>query len=300
MISRYHQKKTIYMVISRYHNMSQLNLSNKENEASEKESLKNTKIGNVWKLGDYRSISTMLPSISSHLVRSINVQSGEDVLDIACGNGNTAITAGRIGANVTGIDITTELLDLAAEEAKIAQVDGITWRAGDAQNLPFEDESFDVVLSTFGHMFAPQPDLVAKEMMRVTKKGGRIGFATWPPELAIGSIFKANGKHLPKPVNSPPSPILWGVPEVIEKRLNEVSKVHFERGTALFPILSPNHFWEFMSTKYGPLINTIQILNNRGDSSETDLLRDDFLKAIGPYVFDNSIGLGYLLTIAKR
>ena len=190
--------------------MSQLNLSNKENEASDKESLKNTKTENVWKLGDYRSISTMLPSISSHLVRSINVRSGEDVLDIACGNGNTAITARRMGANVTGIDITTELLDLAAEEAKIAQVDGITWKEGDAQNLPFEDESFDVVLSTFGHMFAPQADLVAKEMIRVTKKGGRIGFATWPPELAIGSIFKVNGKHLPRPVNSSPSPILVG------------------------------------------------------------------------------------------
>ncbi len=280
--------------------MNQLDLSNKENEASDKESLKYTKTENVWKLGDYRSISTMLPSISSHLVRSINVQSGEDVLDIACGNGNTAITASRIGANVTGIDITAELLELAAEEAKIAQIDGITWRGGDAQNLPFEDESFDVVLSTFGHMFAPQSDLVAKEMIRVTKKGGRIGFATWPPELAIGSIFKVNGKHLVRPVNSPPSPILWGVPEVIEKRLNEVSKVHFERGTVLFPILSPNHFWEFMSTKYGPLINTIQILKNRGDSIEINSLRDDFLKAIDPYVFDNSIGLGYLLTLARR
>ena len=280
--------------------MSQINLSNNEIEASNKEGIKNTKIGNVWKLGDYRSISTMLPSISSHLVKSLNVQPGEDVLDIACGNGNTAIAAGRIGANVTGIDITPELLELAAEEAKIAQVDGITWREGDAQNLPFEDESFDVVLSTFGHMFASQPDLVAKEMIRVTKKGGRIGFATWPPELVIGSIFKVNGKYLPKPVNSPPSPILWGVPEVIEKRLNEVTKMHFERGTALFPILSPNHFWEFMSTKYGPLINTIQILKNRDDSNEANSLRDDFLNAIAPYFFDNSIGLGYLLTIAKR
>jgi SAM-dependent methyltransferase len=284
--------------------MSQLDLSNKENEtnniASDKGGLKNTKPGNVWKLGDYRSISTMLPSISSHLVRTLNVHSGEDVLDIACGNGNTAITAGRKGANVTGIDITTELLDLAVEEAKIAQVDGITWKEGDAQNLPFEDESFDVVLSTFGHMFAPQADLVAKEVIRVTKKGGRIGFTTWPPELAIGSIFKVNGKYLPRPVDSPPSPILWGVPEVIEKRLNEVTKVHFGRGTALFPILSPNHFWEFMSTKYGPLINTIQILKNRGGSIEIDSLRDDFLKVIDPYVFDNSIGLGYLLTIAKR
>ena len=266
--------------------MSQLDLSNKDNEAIDNGAiynggLKNTKSGNVWKLGDYRSISTMLPSISSHLVRLMNIKSGEDILDVACGNGNTAITARRMSANVTGIDITAELLELAVEEAKIAQVEGITWKEGDAQNLPFEDESFDVVLSTFGHMFAPQAELVAKEMIRVTKRGGRIGFATWPPELAIGSIFKVNGKHLPRPVNSPPSPILWGVPEVIEKRLNEVTKVHFERGTALFPILSPNHFWEFMSTKYGPLINTIQILKNRGgDSIETESLRDDFLKAI--------------------
>ena len=170
--------------------MSQLNLSNKENEAIDKGGLKNTKSGNVWKLGDYRSISTMLPSISSHLVRSMNIKSGEDILDVACGNGNTAITARRMSANVTGIDITAELLELAVEEAKIAQVEGITWKEGDAQNLPFEDESFDVVLSTFGHMFAPQAELVAKEMIRVTKRGGRIGFATWPPELAIGSIFK--------------------------------------------------------------------------------------------------------------
>jgi len=272
---------------------------NEESESAKETSLK-TKAENVWKLGDYRSISTMLPPISSHLVRLMNIQPGESVLDVACGNGNTAITAGRKSANVTGIDITSELLDLAAEESKIAQVNGVTWKEGDAQNLPFEDESFDVVLSTFGHMFAPQADLVAKEMIRVTKKGGRIGFSTWPPELAIGSVFKVNGKHLPRPLNSSSSPILWGVPEVIEKRLNEVTKVHFERGTVLFPILSPNHFWEFMSTKYGPLINTIQILKKRGDSYETDSLRDDFLKAIDPYVFDNSIGLGYLLTIAKR
>jgi len=281
--------------------MSQLNLSNKDNETNDKSGTQNTKAKNVWKLGDYRSISTMLPSISSHLVRSLNVHSGEVVLDVACGNGNTAITAGRMGANVTGIDITTELLDLASEEAKISKVDGITWKEGDAQNLPFADESFDVVISTFGHMFAPQADLVAKEMIRVTKKGGRIGFATWPPELAIGSIFKVNGKHLPRPTNGPPSPLLWGVPEVVEKRLNEVTKVHFERGTALFPILSPNHFWEFMSTKYGPLINTIQIIMDRyGDSTGSDSLRDDFLKAIDPYFFENGIELGYLLTIAKK
>ncbi|HET6588853.1 MAG TPA: methyltransferase domain-containing protein [Candidatus Nitrosocosmicus sp.] len=144
--------------------MSQLNI-----ESNREKSL-NLKAENVWKLGNYSSISTMLPPISDHLVRLADVYSGEYVLDVACGNGNTAITARRKGANVTGIDITSELLKRAAEEEKIALLDGIIWKEGDAQNLPFEDESFDVVLSSFGHMFAPQPDLVSKEMIRVTKK----------------------------------------------------------------------------------------------------------------------------------
>ena len=276
--------------------MSQIN----NERESEKEKTMNTKAENVWELGDYRSISTMLPPISDHLVRSIDVQSGESVLDVACGNGNTAITAGRKGANTTGIDITSELLNLAVEEAKIAQVDGITWKKGDAQNLPFEDESFDVVLSTFGHMFAPQPSLVAKEIIRVTKKGGRIGFATWPPELAIGSIFRVNGKYLPKNPDAPPSPILWGNPEVVKERLNGVSEIFYERGTAIFPILSPNHFWEFMSAKYGPLLKTIQLLKNQDGANQINLFRDDFLLAINPYVVENGIRLGYLLTVAKK
>ena len=144
------------------------------------------KTENVWALGDYRTIATFIPPISAHLTRLIKIQPGQSVLDVACGHGITAITARRKGANVTGIDITPELLSLALEEEKTAQVSGIVWKEGDAQNLPFEDESFDVVLSTFGHMFAPQPELAAKELMRVTKKGGRIGFATWPPELVIG------------------------------------------------------------------------------------------------------------------
>lgn len=276
-------------------NKSQSNINN------DKEKFVNTKIENVWKLGDYRSISTMLPPISSHLVRLMDIQLSESVLDVACGNGNTAITARRAGANnVTGIDITSELLTLAFEEERIAGVNGIIWKEGDAQNLPFEDASFDVVLSTFGHMFAPQPDLVAKELIRVTKKGGRIGFVTWPPELAIGSIFRVNSKYLPKNPNAPPSPILWGIPEVIKERLNGVSEIYFERGTAIFPLLSPGHFWEHMSTKYGPLIKTIQIMKNQDSANQINIFRDDFLHAINPYFVENGIRLGYLITIARK
>ena len=219
---------------------------------------------------------------------------------MACGNGNTAITARRKSSKITGIDITSELLDIASKESKIALLDGIEWKEGDAQNLPFEDESFDVVLSTFGHMFAPQPDLVSKEMIRVTKKGGRIGFTTWPPELAIGSIFKVNGKYLPKKPDAAPSPILWGNLEVVKERFNGMSDIYFERGTAIFPILSPGHFWEFMNTNYGPLLKTTQFIKNQDNIDQVNLFRDDFIHAIEPYMTDNSIRLGYLLTVAIK
>ncbi|WP_161486472.1 class I SAM-dependent methyltransferase [Candidatus Nitrosocosmicus hydrocola] len=280
--------------------MESTNSENKENESTNKGLQSNVKSNNVWALGNYQSISTMLPPISAHLIKLICIEKGESVLDIACGNGNTAISARRQGADVTGIDITPELLSLAVEEEKIANVSGIKWKEGDAQNLPFEDESFDVVLSTFGHMFAPDPELTAKEMIRVTKKGGRIGFATWPPELAIGSIFRTNAKHLPKNPNAPPSPILWGVTETIEKRLSGISQFYFERGIVTFPILSRNHFWEHMSKKYGPLIKSIEVLENLNDPNEPESLRIDFLKAIDPYFVDNGIRLGYLLTIATK
>jgi SAM-dependent methyltransferase len=278
-----------------------MNQLNKEMEFSTINTQTNTITPeNVWTLGDYRTVSTMLPPVSSHLVDLIKIKSGESVLDVACGNGNTAITARRKGANVIGIDITPELLEIAKEEEKIAQVTGIEWKEGDAQNLPFEDESFDVVLSTFGHMFASRPDLAAKELIRVTKEGGRIGFATWSPELAIGSIFKVNAKHLPRDPQAPPSPILWGNPDVVQERLSGVSELYFERGTLIFSILSPNHFWDRMSTRYGPLVKAIRVLNNTGNPSKVESLRNDFLRAIDPYIVDNGIRLGYLLTLAIK
>lgn len=281
--------------------MNTLNQLKKENDILSQEKPTDTKTNNVWAMGDYQSISTMLPPISSHLVRQLKIQPGDTVLDVACGNGNTAIIARRKGAIVTGIDITPELLSLAAKEEATAQVNGIVWKEGDVHNLPFEEESFDVVISTFGHMFSTNPELTTKEILRVTKKGGRIGFATWPPELAIGSIFRNNAKHLPKNSNnSTPSPLLWGIPEVVEKRMSGVSDIFFERGIATFPILSPNHFWQHMSTKYGPLIKVIQTLKDKDPVNEPQSLRNDFIRAIDPYFVDNNINLGYLLTIATK
>jgi ubiquinone/menaquinone biosynthesis C-methylase UbiE len=126
-------------------------------------------------------------------------RSNDNILDVACGTVNTSITAKRLkrDAKVTGIDFTPELLAQAKEEAALTEAEDIEWKEGNVQDPPFEDESFDVVLSSFGHMFAPNPEIAIKEMLRVTKRdGGCIAFATWPPELANGRMFEAMSKYI--------------------------------------------------------------------------------------------------------
>jgi SAM-dependent methyltransferase len=153
------------------------------------------KVKAIWGLGSYIDIATFLSPMSAHLVRAADVSRGEHVLDVACGTGITTITACRAGAKVIGIDLTPELLERAREEAAIAGlIDGIEWKDGDAEDLPFPDNSFDIVLSSLGHMFTPRPTVAAEEL-RVTKAGGRIAFTTWPPEHAVGRFFAAIGRH---------------------------------------------------------------------------------------------------------
>ena len=123
------------------------------------------------------------------MVKWANVRAGQHILDVACGTGVVAITAARIGAHVCGVDLTPELLERARENARLANVE-IDFREGDAEALPFGDAEFDLVLSQFGHMFAPRPNVAIAEMLRVLKPGGTIAFATWPPELLIGNSFR--------------------------------------------------------------------------------------------------------------
>lgn len=222
----------------------------------------------TWASGDYKGVATIVPPVSAHLIKLVNIDHGDSVLDVACGYGNTAITARRKGANVTGLDITPELLQMAKEEEAVAEVSGIEWKEGNAESLPFDDESFDVVLSTFGHMFAPKQEATAKEMIRVLKKGGRIGFSTWPPEIARGRMFAAISKYAPPVKDVPPSPMLWGIPENIQKLLSGISDIYFERGITQFSTLSPNHYWVHMSNKLGPLVQIINKFEQEGNDSK--------------------------------
>ncbi|MDN5868794.1 MAG: methyltransferase domain-containing protein, partial [Candidatus Nitrosocosmicus sp.] len=250
----------------------------------------NQSIRERWVLGDYRSIGKVISPVSAKLVRLVNVKPVDLVLDVACGFGNTAITARRAGAKVTGIDITPELLAQAKEEESIAKVSGIDWREGNAESLPFENESFDIVLSTFGHMFASNQKATANEMQRVLKKGGRIGFATWPPELAWGRMYVTISKYVPPVQNnqSPPpipqSPGQWGIPSIVQELLHDAKDIFFERDTLEYPILSPNHYWQEMATKSGSMIQLIRALENENKVEKIELIRQEYLKTIEPYI----------------
>jgi SAM-dependent methyltransferase len=255
----------------------------------------------VWSLGSYSDLALFILPVSAHLVRLCNVSPSDKVLDVACGTGNTAITARRMGgAKVTGVDFTPELLYQAKTEATLAEADGIEWKEGYAENMPFVDETFDVVASSFGHMFAQNPEVAIKEMLRVLKRGGRVAFATWPAELVNGQLSEVMARHIPSPPNNPPppSPMQWGIPDVVKKRLgSDVKDIHFERGFVNIPMLSPNHYWRMASTKSGPLIQAIQTLK---DTQKVESLKKDVLQAIAPYTHDNTLRLDYLVTMATK
>jgi ubiquinone/menaquinone biosynthesis C-methylase UbiE len=284
---------------------------------SENNSSSVNKSNNVWALGSYNDFAIFILPVSAHLVRLVNISSGYNVLDVACGTGNTAITAKKMvpEINVTGIDFTSELLTQAKEQASIADVGNIEWKEANVEDLPFENERFDVVLSSFGHMFAPHPQVAIKEMIRVTKPGGCIAFSTWPSELVNGKLFKAMAKHVPANTENSvysssqseqqqqPSPMQWGNPENIQKLLVDgssdltIGDIHFERGVAKIPVLSPNHYWARTSTKSGPVIQAIQSIK---DLSKIEDLKKDVLQAISPYYKDNELKLDYLITVGTK
>lgn len=247
----------------------------------------------TWATGSYDSVATYLAPMSAHLVRAAGIRAGERVLDVATGTGVTAITAARAGARVTGLDLTPELLSVAKEHADLAGATSVEWKQGDAEDLPFQQGEFDAVLSSFGHVFAPRPDVVAKEIVRVAKSGGRVAFVTHTPENVVARLFAAQAQHVPPP-QGVPSPMQWGAPETIRERLGEsLRDLVIERGHVDFPMLSPEHFWRLFSTTYGPTMKVMGALAN--DRAKVDALRRDWVAAVAPFWRDNVIRLDYVL-----
>src|SRR5438046_1717236 len=196
------------------------------------------------------------------LVRHARVPPGSRLLDVGCGTGVVAVTAARAGARVTGLDLTPELLQAARENCRVAAVD-IEWHEADVENMPFGAATFDVVVSQFGHIFAPRPDVAVSEMLRVLKPGGTIAFSTWPPELFVGRLFALVGRYMPPPPPGVVPPSLWGEPSIIRERLCDAFRgVMFRRATIVTPALSLSHHREMTERTAGPLLNLVESRND--------------------------------------
>jgi SAM-dependent methyltransferase len=250
-----------------------------------------------WK--HFAPLETVTTPSAARLVRFAGLSSGARVLDVGCGTGVVAITAARLGARVEAIDLTPQLLERARENARIAKVD-IEFREADAEDLPFRDGEFDVVVSQFAHMFAPRPDVAIAQMLRVLRPVGTIAFSTWPPELLVGRTMQLASRYMPPPPPGIPSPMLWGDPQIITQRLGSaVADIVFERDSILVPALTPQHFRMVIEGSAGPIIKMIQTLSV-SDPERLESYRAEFDAIVSQYMRDNQIKQGYLLTRARK
>src|SRR5262252_3858397 len=176
----------------------------------------------AWSSGDYAVVGTTLQIVGETLCEALDLRSGARVLDVAAGNGNATLAAARRWCDVTSTDYVTSLLESGRLRAQ-AEGHTIQFQEADAENLPFPDASFDVVMSTFGVMFAPDQDKAASELARVCKPGGKIGLANWTPESFIGQLFKTIGKYIP-PAPGVKSPALWGTTARLEELFGKTAK----------------------------------------------------------------------------
>ena len=218
----------------------------------------------TWASGDYAVIGTTLQPVGESLADAIDVRSGDRVLDVAAGNGNVSLAAARRGADVVATDYVESLLAVAKRRADAENLPLHTQFA-DAEALPFEDASFDAVVSTFGVMFTPNPAQSAAEMVRVCRSGGRIGLANLTPEGFVGQMFKIVGAHVPPPAGVP-SPLGWGT----EERLRELlvgTDVSVERKHFTFRYRSAPHWFETFRDFYGPTFKAWGALGDAGKAS---------------------------------
>jgi ubiquinone/menaquinone biosynthesis C-methylase UbiE len=225
----------------------------------------------TWAAGDYAVVGTTLQIVGERLCEAIDLCADERVLDVAAGNGNASLAAARRFAVVTSTDYVPSLLDRAKQRAAAEQLT-LTFQQADAEALPFADGSFDVAVSTFGIMFAPDQAKAASELSRVVSKGGRIGLANWTPASFIGQLFKIIGTHLPPPAGLK-SPALWGTDE----RLKELFPNHGIKSSEQifnFRYKSPQHWLHIFKTFYGPTNRAFAALNGSAqDALEADILQ---------------------------
>ncbi|AZZ75684.1 MULTISPECIES: class I SAM-dependent methyltransferase [Pseudomonas] len=225
----------------------------------------------AWASGDYAVIGTTLQIVGENLAEACDLRCDEEVLDVAAGNGNATLAAARRGCLVTSTDYVAALLERGQDRARAEHLD-VTFQVADAEALPFADESYDAVLSTFGVMFAPDQDQAAAELGRVCRRGGRIGLANWTPEGFVGQMFKILGRHLPPPAGAQP-PSNWGSDAWLHKHFDDRDfLLRVTRREFNFRYRSAAHFIDIFRHWYGPVHKAFAALPpESGQALENDL-----------------------------
>lgn len=207
----------------------------------------------TWMAGDFGEVAKSVERHAEEFIARRRIESGMRVLDVACGTGNLAVPAASAGGIVTGVDIATNLVEQARERAQRAGLE-IRFDEGDAEDLPYPDESFDLVVSMYGAMFAPRPERVTAELARVCRAGGQIAMANWTPDSFIGQMLKVVTGHVPPPAGMPP-PVLWGDETTVRERLRDgFAEPQLTRVNVVFRYpFPPAETVDFYRTYYGPL-----------------------------------------------
>lgn len=256
----------------------------------------NERAAATWGSGgrDYDRISEHVSDALAHVVNRILPRRGERILDVATGTGWTARLLASRGAAVTGVDIGSGVI-----EAAKALAPDIDFRVGDAEALPFDENSFDAVTSTFGVMFVARPEVAARELARVCRRGGRLGLATWTPEGAVPAFFALMRPYMPpQPTPPPPSPFEWGRPERLRELLGDTFDLSFETGTTTLRMPDGNSVWEMFVAGFGPT----KALAASCDGATRERLKRDFIAFHERYRGDLGVAMprDYLLTIGSR
>jgi 2-polyprenyl-3-methyl-5-hydroxy-6-metoxy-1,4-benzoquinol methylase len=231
----------------------------------EMESLKG-QLKAAWMAGNYGLVAKHLEQGAEEFIARLALKPGTRLLDVACGNGNLAMLAARAGAIATGVDIATNLLEQARARAKSEGL-AIQFDEGDAEQLPYDNSAFDVVVSMFGAMFAPRPELAAAELVRVCRPGGRIAMANWTPAGFAGQMFKTVGKHVPPPPNIPP-PSQWGDETIVRERLHD-GIADLQMTKRMCPLkypFPPSEVVEFYRVYFGPVNHAFLALDADGQA----------------------------------
>jgi ubiquinone/menaquinone biosynthesis C-methylase UbiE len=221
----------------------------------------------TWMAGDFGQIARHTEEVAEQFIQRIGIPGGARVLDVACGTGNTALPAAKAGAEVTAVDIATNLLEQARQRAAAERLN-IKFQEGDAEELPFPDHSFDRVVTMFGAMFAPRPDLVASELLRVCKPGGEIAMANWTPRGFVGKQFQLMAKNVPPPPGIP-APVLWGDEEVVRQRFaDKVARLTLTPRKMQFRYpFGPKDVVQFFRQYFGPTQTAFSRLDEAGRAS---------------------------------